>query len=646
MQTISPGLLDLLSLESELELWRFEHAITYVTESSYAFFVLVADTNRLCEELVDYSLQRLDGKSTTISFKDLDQLREAWDNGISWAILNVHGAADGDIAAIARSLQGNRDWMAAHRKKLIIVVSSLVIPKLKRASADFFALVQYSGNFKDQKALFDENMGIEFERNTKFVQVYQDAKERLANFRKYDQDEYLIHKAWLAQIEAAKALEKWEEVRDDSQKLLDTTFGLEPSFVRELLVLAAQANIQLGEYDKALDYCRLLFDLPKEVLSQRDQIVGYSLNSEAFAAKSNFDEALLLARKAEAIARILGDKRFLSFVLRDLGHILHQLGRFDEELEVYNEVEQIAQESNDDFGLASGLNSKANLLIALGRSEEAMRLLSEAEMICKRLGKKQGLSSVMLTQALILETWGRTSEAIEKLRIAEKIDRELKDRKGLASTLNNLSKIYSSLGRLNEAMALDNEQEALVLSLGDQVGLARVLNNQAAQHFKLGDLDESMKKLRRSEAISIELGKVDILAYSLGNQALIWKVMGDYEKAMEMFERQEVLASKIGDYEMLLMSLESQGNILRRNMNLNGAMDKYKEAEKISLRIGAKSCLALSYCNQAAIMYDWKRFEEALALSKQAIMLAKDTDSELEQLLQSRIDELMEQLSH
>ena len=82
---------------------------------------------------------------------------------------------------------------------------------------------------------------------------------------------------------------------------------------------------------------------------------------------------------------------------------------------------------------------------------------------------------------------------------------------------------------------------------------------------------------------------------------------------MALHKKREALCLELGNKDGLSGSYGNQALILKDWGRLEEAMALHKKAEALSLELGNKDGLQTSYANQAVILEDWGRLEEAMA---------------------------------
>ena len=88
------------------------------------------------------------------------------------------------------------------------------------------------------------------------------------------------------------------------------------------------------------------------------------------------------------------------------------------------------------------------------------------------------------------------------------------------------------------------------------------------------------------------------------------------ELDMELLKKKEDLCRELGNKNNLQISYGNQAVILQDWGKLDEAMALHKKEEDLCRELGNKDSLQRSYCNQAVILQAWGKLDEAMALFK------------------------------
>ncbi|MBK6543091.1 MAG: histidine kinase [Flavobacteriales bacterium] len=146
---------------------------------------------------------------------------------------------------------------------------------------------------------------------------------------------------------------------------------------------------------------RVYLDLARFIADQDSS----SLATIGIPRADQFDSAMILLRRAQALARSIGDVLMLGQSIKTESGILNRTGRNEEALAISRQGYRLFVEVGDRAWMASSLVDISAMQIALGRWKEAIATLDSAMIIADQGGFDR-------TRMLILN---RTSYAYEKL---------------------------------------------------------------------------------------------------------------------------------------------------------------------------------------------------------------------------------------
>jgi ATP/maltotriose-dependent transcriptional regulator MalT len=205
----------------------------------------------------------------------------------------------------------------------------------------------------------------------------------------------LVQLGWsyirLGQLEAAQtALEQGAAIHRRSRILPPPDFATDP-----LTALGVLANIR-GDYAKAAaigEECRRSCQARGD--NHNLQLAFYVLANAAFA-QGDFESAQNNARQAHAVARDIGNRWFLAYVLSDQGDIARAMGDYAEAKQYYQDSYAIKREFGDPEGMASALNRLAKVASLQGNHKEAELLYRQSSDTYREISDRGGLATSLM----------------------------------------------------------------------------------------------------------------------------------------------------------------------------------------------------------------------------------------------------------
>ena len=253
----------------------------------------------------------------------------------------------------------------------------------------------------------------------------------------------------------------------------------------------------------------------------------------------------------------------------------------------------------------------------------AMRTMAEAagDMIAQ-VRAWEGLSSVQRAQ-------GDYYAALESAGRAEEIARSAGPpaQEALARVLYNKGRILSDLGKAEEALSLGEQALVLGTELGAQRVIADNLNLLGWVHGTLGHYEQATRDFEQALALFRELGDRLLVCGTLNNLSAIAMSHEDYQKAAALYQEALIIAREIGQRLAEIVFLHNLGGA-RVGMGEHQAAEADLRQVIQMAEAAGWGGLSATYSFLAQACLGQGRVTEALAVARQALELAQETDSQ------------------
>jgi len=164
---------------------------------------------------------------------------------------------------------------------------------------------------------------------------------------------------------------------------------------------------------------------------------------------SLYKELLAQLRTAET-----PDKKYLGYLLNQLGLMHDYLGEYDLAFTYYEESLKICQEIGDKSGEGTTLNNISGIYRARGDYAPALGYLERSLKIRQEIGDKSGEGTTLNNISQIYQARGDYAPALAYLERSLKISQEIGNIAGEAITGYNIARIYEEQGKISEAITL------------------------------------------------------------------------------------------------------------------------------------------------------------------------------------------------
>ncbi len=353
----------------------------------------------------------------------------------------------------------------------------------------------------------------------------------------------------------------------------------------------ADINYLMGDYQKAIEYYRVLLD--RDDLSVEDR----------------------------------------SRVLLSLGTVCQKIGDFDNALACYNDGKKLLDETKHKFEIAKLEAASVWIHIKRGEYEKAFRTADSALDVFKAEESDEDIAALynsLGTVYLDRGDWDKASQCYHRsLDYREKIG----DKYNIAVSLNSLGNVYLRLSEFDKAIEYHTKALKMREKIGDKFGIASSYNNLAIVYDNLGEWDKCVDYHHNSLRISKSLVNPHSVALSYSNLAYIILKMGDFDKSIEYSLQSLDIAKRIGDLSHTASVHNNLANAYIGAGKLDEAVKMLEEADKIIAKCDFKNLLTENHCLYADIYLSRNKLDDAEKYARSALDVAqkiKDKGAESE----------------
>jgi len=328
-----------------------------------------------------------------------------------------------------------------------------------------------------------------------------------------------------------------------------------------------------------------------------EEILGKILGREGvfWAILSDYERARDCFERGIAVFRRLDVPKERAFCFRNLGFVVHKLGKY----------------------------------------EEAKRLLRDSLSTCTEIDDREGVATTLNTLGLVAYELGDYEEAKRWYQESVSIRRELGDRQGMAKALINRGNVAHTLGEYEEAKRLYEESLSISDETGDQWGMASSFNNLGNVAYQMGDSEEAKKLYEKSLAMKRQIGNRQGIASSLGNLGNISHELKQYEEARQLHQEMLTICRDIGNRRGTANALNGLGRASCALGEFAESREYFQEGLSAAMEINAAPVAIDILVGMAALMVKTGESEHALQLVGFALeheTAYKDTKERAERL--------------
>ena len=220
-----------------------------------------------------------------------------------------------------------------------------------------------------------------------------------------------------------------------------------------------------GEYERAHKFLREAADPAQQArLLVRTAALGLRLNQDNLTYE--------YCRKAEALARELGEKKIIADALNITGNLDYMLNRYAEAEPAFRECVQIYRELNLPSQLSHSLADLCSLIFyRYGEGEESNAAMEEAMQIAERANDAVSMAYTLRTRGGQLNYIGRYSESFDAFKRALELSRAGGDPSSEAVCLRCLSMVANMMEDYPASGKYAEETISVLQSIGN-IGVA------------------------------------------------------------------------------------------------------------------------------------------------------------------------------
>jgi CHAT domain-containing protein len=335
----------------------------------------------------------------------------------------------------------------------------------------------------------------------------------------------------------------------------------------------AQANSQLGDYDRALAALRDAQEVARS--NHNDTLERQTLGNLAivYRLRGNLDQALALQRQVLQVWEAAHDTPAIARTLNNISIIQEQLGAYREALAAAQRSLTLQEPdsvqyahtllsigniflSQGEMDLAVGsyqralaqreqtASSKLVVLEMLGEAErqrhhfdDAAGYLAQAREMAESSHQQPQVAFTLRIEALVQADRGDKAGAVPLLERSLAIGRAVKDPDIISYTLTNLASLRRDLGDPAAALALAREAIALGESQPSR-GLAQAYSEAGRASMALGQREEARTALRAAIDITETL-RDQVSGGGLEREQFLENSLGPYQAMMALLLRED-----------------------------------------------------------------------------------------------------------
>jgi tetratricopeptide (TPR) repeat protein len=355
-------------------------------------------------------------------------------------------------------------------------------------------------------------------------------------------------------------------------------YDLSPNF-HEPLEYLSHIYITLGEWDKALDYCKQCLEITERKKDHVSHAFALISMGAIYEKKDQGDEALKYYLKSRDAAKKLGDPSILANSYHALG-LWYSYHEYAEKiaLEYLHKAELMIRNDNlksrlgplytdialvyayaydinnaetyiqKAFELVKDLDNNKELLLSYyttksylekikGEYDNSIVYLERSLELAEQLGMHYDIAYNRWRTGQLYGEKGDYVEALNQFEKSLEFYLSRKEKKMIAYIYEDSAAAYAKMDNFKDAVNYIQLAMSIYIELDDKLGISSCYDTEGIVHFYMRNYDKALE----SYNLALEVSKQDYLDdyedYSIyGNIGEVYYKLGHYDKALEFYK--------------------------------------------------------------------------------------------------------------
>ncbi|OFY93466.1 MAG: hypothetical protein A2309_11865 [Bacteroidetes bacterium RIFOXYB2_FULL_35_7] len=336
--------------------------------------------------------------------------------------------------------------------------------------------------------------------------------------------------------------------------------------------------------------------------------------------------ALKYAEQAKNLSEKIGDNKYLSLSLYNIGCAYKDMAEYNKCLDFLKQSLQLRREMKDEIEISASLANIGLVYKDMNQSDKSQQYLSEAMQISERIHDLNGLANAKSGLGSLFWKNKNFAQALIHFMEVLEIRERLGVKKDMAISMNNLGMVYKDYA--NFSMAKEFYQKSLDISrsIVDIKTEANTLNLIGGLFWDMKLYGEAIEYYLESLKLREKIGNKKDIAASNHNIGSVFKSINHNTKALYYYEKALEFRKELGDESLLSYTLNDMGTVYKNLKNYEKALELYNEALEIRRNLADKIGIAGSYKNIGIIYKEKKQYDVAVLTYEKALALYEETN--------------------
>ena len=377
--------------------------------------------------------------------------------------------------------------------------------------------------------------------------------------------------------------------------------------------------LNVGEYDKGLEYCKQALTLAKKIGFKKGTAKSYNNMGVAYSSKGNYPEALKMHFASLQIKQEIKtehpenveNNKDMAMSYNSIGIIYMDQGNLPEALKNIFSSLRIYEELNYKDGIASAYGNIGNIYGQQNNYQEALKSFFATLKIYEETKNKKGIAYTYTNIGTIYFSQNNYPEALKNYRASLKINKEIGDKVGISDSYNGIGIIYYNQGNYPKGIEMYLTALKIKEEIDDKEGISTCYINLGELYVKINQVEKAESYLDKALQLSIEIGSKDGMKYCYSYKVTLDSLLGNYKAAFEHHKLYIVYSDSLNNEETQKKSLQTslQYEFDKKEIATKAEQDKLdiinaEEKQKQRIFLILVSCILIIVVVFSVFMYN------------------------------------------
>jgi len=387
----------------------------------------------------------------------------------------------------------------------------------------------------------------------------------------------------------------------------------------------AKTYNKLGETEKRKQTLQDAIKIGEQLENKTFLAEVYKTSASMYYDNKEYADAKIYYQKTYEAYQKLNNRSEQIYALANVANLTTLLDNDYAKAEtLFNQALKLAQEDKDDNAIAYCYRRIGDLQLNKGNTPKAQEYFENALKIAQKVQDKGMETSSLLSLGHINATRGNFPKSKEFYELALKVSQETNDKGSEISALSGLGWLNLVSGNYPKAQEMYNKGLEISKKTDNVWGIASLYGDMANLAISTGDYKKAEALTAQSDSIYRKLDSKESLVSNQMISGRLAYFQGNFEKSLKDFQEASEAMKKLMLYnENLCIALGNQADVLYQFKRYQEAEKKAQEAYDMAVRIKSERPKAAALRLHGIALLGQKKYPESEKKLTEAYNLAK-----------------------